>query len=385
MATASLRSEGRPLGRISEATAEHKQRLRIAVPERAEVVAVHGDDDWFELFSDEKDLAPRTGRRREPVGSQPIDRDPIRVVTRAAALAAPPPAPAPMTPETPAWLSRVFLHWRFSNWPVIAGVAGTVLSTGVLVLVAGSLRGGAPVPADIRLSSASNEPSWTSVSQPEVAVIPVVANVSRTPIPAPTPAPRTPALSRAARPVLTTKQSTRDDSPSASSSARPTSKSTPTPVPSLALTPTPSPSPMLTPTPTPAPAATPPRIDAAPGVVSAPPPSPAPPSNAAMVRSVLDQYRRAYGSLDANAVAEVWPSVNVRSLARAFAQLDSQRFEFTDCRIDLSAARAQATCTGNASFVPKIGGRATRTENREWAFLLERLNDGWIISRAESR
>ena len=104
-----------------------------------------------------------------------------------------------------------------------------------------------------------------------------------------------------------------------------------------------------------------------------------------MVRSVLDQYRRAYSSLDANAVAGVWPSVNVRSLARAFGQLESQRFEFTDCRIDVSAARAQATCTGNASFVPKIGGRATRTENREWAFVLERLNDGWIISRAESR
>ena len=62
MATASLRSEGRPLGRISDVTAEHKQRLRIAGPERAEVVAVHGDDDWFELFSDEKDLAPDPGR-----------------------------------------------------------------------------------------------------------------------------------------------------------------------------------------------------------------------------------------------------------------------------------------------------------------------------------
>ena len=104
-----------------------------------------------------------------------------------------------------------------------------------------------------------------------------------------------------------------------------------------------------------------------------------------MIRSLLDQYRQAYSSLDADAVAGVWPSVNVRSLTRAFGQLESQRFEFTDCRIDLSAARAQATCSGRASFVPKIGGRTTRTENREWAFVLERLNDGWIISRAESR
>jgi hypothetical protein len=104
-----------------------------------------------------------------------------------------------------------------------------------------------------------------------------------------------------------------------------------------------------------------------------------------LIRSLLDHYRQAYGSLDANAVAAVWPSVNTRSLARAFSQLESQRFEFTDCRIDVSVARAQAICAGRASFVPKIGGRATRTENREWAFVLQRLNDGWIISRADAR
>jgi hypothetical protein len=173
-----------------------------------------------------------------------------------------------MTSETPAWLSRVLLHWRFSNWPVIAGVAGTVLSIGVLVLVAGSLRSGVPVPADIRLSSASNEPSWTAVSQPEVAVIPVGASVSRTPVTTPTPAPRTPALpTNAAQPVLTKKQSIRDESPSASSSARPTSRPTPTPIPTFAPTPTPTPILTPAPTPTPTPAATPPRIDAAPGVV----------------------------------------------------------------------------------------------------------------------
>ena len=104
-----------------------------------------------------------------------------------------------------------------------------------------------------------------------------------------------------------------------------------------------------------------------------------------MIRSVLDLYRQAYSALDADAVAGVWPTVNTRSLARAFGQLESQRFEFTDCRIDVSSQRAQATCTGRASFVPKIGGRTTRTADREWAFVLERLNDGWVISRAESR
>ena len=104
-----------------------------------------------------------------------------------------------------------------------------------------------------------------------------------------------------------------------------------------------------------------------------------------MVRSVLDRYRQAYGSLDANAVAGVWPSVNTDSLARAFGQLESQRFEFTDCRIDVSGGRAQATCSGKASYVPKIGGRTTRTANREWAFLLEKVNDGWLIRRADAR
>ena len=104
-----------------------------------------------------------------------------------------------------------------------------------------------------------------------------------------------------------------------------------------------------------------------------------------MVRAVLDRYRQAYGSMDANAVAGVWPSVNVPNLARAFAQLESQRFEFTDCRINVSGGRAQATCSGKASYVPKIGGRTIRTANREWAFLLERLNDDWVIRRADAR
>ena len=104
-----------------------------------------------------------------------------------------------------------------------------------------------------------------------------------------------------------------------------------------------------------------------------------------LIRSLLDHYRQAYGSLDADAVAAVWPSVNTRSLARAFSQLESQRFEFADCRIDVSVERAQAICSGRASFVPKIGGQTTRTVNREWAFVLQRLNDGWIISRADAR
>ena len=58
MRTASLRSGTTPFRRISEVATEYTQRRRTAVPERAEVVAVHGDDDWFALFADEGEKAP---------------------------------------------------------------------------------------------------------------------------------------------------------------------------------------------------------------------------------------------------------------------------------------------------------------------------------------
>ena len=103
------------------------------------------------------------------------------------------------------------------------------------------------------------------------------------------------------------------------------------------------------------------------------------------MQSVLDRYRQGYNALNADAVAAAWPSVNSRSLARAFEQLESQRFDFSNCRIDVAGTQAEARCAGTASFVPKVGDRTRRSESRQWTFSLVRVNDGWIIRRVESR
>ena len=148
--------------------------------------------------------------------------------------------------------------------------------------------------------------------------------------------------------------------------------------------PRPTPTPVATPTVTPAPPAA--RVDSNAGARVTPPPAePAPPSESSLVQSVLNRYRQGYSTLNADAVAAAWPSVNARSLARAFDQLESQRFDFSNCQINVTGSQAEATCSGTASFVPKVGNRTQRSESRKWSFSLVRVNDGWIIRRAESR
>lgn len=103
------------------------------------------------------------------------------------------------------------------------------------------------------------------------------------------------------------------------------------------------------------------------------------------VAAVLNQYARAYGQLDAGAAREVWPTVNERALARAFAGLASQDVEFDDCEIDVRGTRANASCRGKASYVGKVGSGELRTESRTWRFELRRDGDAWKIENAEAR
>ena len=100
---------------------------------------------------------------------------------------------------------------------------------------------------------------------------------------------------------------------------------------------------------------------------------------------MLDRYRAGYSTLNVGAVASAWPSVNARALERAFGQLESQRFDFSNCRIDVNGVQAQAACSGTASFVPKVGDRSPRSERRQWTFTLVRVSDGWVIRRVETR
>jgi hypothetical protein len=106
------------------------------------------------------------------------------------------------------------------------------------------------------------------------------------------------------------------------------------------------------------------------------------PREESRVAAVLNQYARAYARLDAGAARAVWPSVDERALARAFAGLASQDLAFDDCSIDVQGATANASCRGTAKYVGKIGNRQPRIEPRVWRFELHRDGEAWKIANA---
>jgi hypothetical protein len=103
------------------------------------------------------------------------------------------------------------------------------------------------------------------------------------------------------------------------------------------------------------------------------------------VAAVLNQYARAYARLDAEAARAVWPSVDERALARAFAALSSQDVAFDDCSIEVQGPKANASCRGTARYVGKVGNGQLRTEPRVWRFELHRDGEAWKIANAEAR
>jgi len=100
---------------------------------------------------------------------------------------------------------------------------------------------------------------------------------------------------------------------------------------------------------------------------------------------VLEVYRNAINALDANAAREAWPRVNQRALARAFERLDEQDVSFQNCRIDVNRADALAVCGGLLRYVPRIGSRTQRVEQREWTFQLRRQDERWVIEGVDTR
>jgi hypothetical protein len=105
-------------------------------------------------------------------------------------------------------------------------------------------------------------------------------------------------------------------------------------------------------------------------------------SQEAIVRRVLNRYASAYSELDADAAQRVWPGVNRAALSRAFDALASQRVSLGDCKVQVAAATAQARCAGSATWSPKVGNGAARTEQRNWTFELARAGNGWQIVSA---
>jgi hypothetical protein len=59
---------------------------------------------------------------------------------------------------------------------------------------------------------------------------------------------------------------------------------------------------------------------------------------------------------------------------------------FQDCQIDMRGeTRAQATCTGTARYVPKVGNQSAQVDNRQWKFSLVKANEQWRIESVEAR
>ena len=134
--------------------------------------------------------------------------------------------------------------------------------------------------------------------------------------------------------------------------------------------------PEITPVPTPV-------AKPAPAAVPAPPLSPEARETAA-VEGVLERYRFAFSTLNSG-VSDFWPGVNSRALDKAFNELVEQRFEFDQCRVQVKGSQADATCTGRATFVTKVGDKTPRSQPRQWVFRLVQVGNRWIIDSVQSR
>ena len=103
------------------------------------------------------------------------------------------------------------------------------------------------------------------------------------------------------------------------------------------------------------------------------------------IQRTLGQYRAAYGLLDADAARAVWPSVDVRALARAVDSLTSQQLAFESCQFNIAGEAATAECLGSATYTPKVGNRDPKLETRQWTFHLRKVDDAWKIQSAQTR
>jgi hypothetical protein len=112
-----------------------------------------------------------------------------------------------------------------------------------------------------------------------------------------------------------------------------------------------------------------------------------PPSvnEAAAVRDLLARYRTAYEQLDARSAKQIWPDVDERALARAFDGLESQAVTFESCNVDVGDGRAAAFCRGTATYVRRVGNKSSQTQGREWAFVLRKAEQGWLIQAVQMR
>jgi hypothetical protein len=104
----------------------------------------------------------------------------------------------------------------------------------------------------------------------------------------------------------------------------------------------------------------------------------------AAIQDVIRRYENAYERLDAAAAKQIWPSLDERALARAFAGLASQTLTLQPCRIDVGNSSAVASCPGSATYVGRVGSKSGQIQRRDWTFVLRKSTEGWQIGSVQS-
>jgi hypothetical protein len=102
------------------------------------------------------------------------------------------------------------------------------------------------------------------------------------------------------------------------------------------------------------------------------------------IQDVIRRYESAYERLDAAAAKQIWPSLDERALASAFAGLASQTLTLQPCRVDVTNRSAVASCNGYATYVGRVGNKAGQIQRRTWKFQLLKSPDGWQIGSVQS-
>ncbi|MEO6238991.1 MAG: hypothetical protein ABIQ52_18500 [Vicinamibacterales bacterium] len=269
---------------------------------------------------------------------------------------------------------------------LLVPAAAILLVAGVATRLGGNHRADSPGAIDVAalaspapppLPAQTNEPDRNSLSLPATPALAPEARTTPVPVATTLTKPPAAAMSAAAMPPLSNDPTAR--------SAAPTSTADAGAVPALRLADT-SEAPRLVRAPFAAApiAGLPEPLARATDTAAAPRESstPAEPSDEPLVRSALDRYAQAYSALDADAAQRVWPRVDRTALSRAFETLASQQVSLGDCAVDVTGATARATCSGSATWAPRVGSGSARTDARRWSFDLAKSGEGWQIVNA---
>jgi hypothetical protein len=114
-------------------------------------------------------------------------------------------------------------------------------------------------------------------------------------------------------------------------------------------------------------------------------PSASPPTDRQTIQGVLGQYQTALTRLDPQALEAIWPGLDTAALTRAFGQLERQAVSFNECSVAIYGNDATARCQGRASYVPRVGPRDERVDDRQWRIELRKAEGAWRIVGVDAR